>query len=184
MMVAMADPRETTGSPAPEPSTIDEGVRDAAGRHVTLVGVTDDNWRAVADVAPRDDQRAFAAQTAARYQLLSMREGEWHSLGIRANDFVVGHVMWAWDDDDGMPWVGGLVVAAAQQGRGLGRAAMVTLLRWLLARPGAAAVRLSYQPENVVARTMYAGLGFVETDLDMGDEVVAELTRAGATSLL
>ncbi|MEV4810435.1 hypothetical protein [Micromonospora avicenniae] len=36
---------------------IDAGHRDRDGRAVTLRPVDDGNWRAVADVAPRDDQR-------------------------------------------------------------------------------------------------------------------------------
>ncbi|GAA0368726.1 hypothetical protein GCM10009541_08980 [Micromonospora gifhornensis] len=56
--------------------------------------VDDDNWRAVADVVPRDDQRDFIAPSAARYLLLSLREGVWHSLAVCADEEVVGHVMW------------------------------------------------------------------------------------------
>ncbi|EAP97669.1 hypothetical protein JNB_19403 [Janibacter sp. HTCC2649] len=37
--------------------------------------------------------------------------------------------------DDQMPWIGGVLIDAAEQGRGVGRAAMVKLLRWLFARP-------------------------------------------------
>lgn len=154
---------------------IDSGVRDDRGRLVTLTAITDDNWRAVADVVPRDDQRDFVAPSAARYLLLSSREGAWHSLGIRADEDVVGHVMWGYDPDDGAHWVGGLVVDAPRQGEGIGRAAMTVLLRWLTARPGCVRVRLSYQPENVAARKLYAALGFTELDAVEGDEVVAEL---------
>ena len=154
---------------------IDSGARDGRGRLVTLTAITDDNWRAVADVVPRDDQRDFVAPSAARYLLLSLREGEWHSLGIRADEDVVGHVMWAYDPEDGAHWIGGLVVDAARQGEGLGRAAMTVLLRWLTAKPGFVRARLSYQPENVAARKLYASLGFVELDLVEDDEVVAEL---------
>jgi len=154
---------------------IDSGVRDARGRLVTLTAITDDNWRAVADVVPRDDQRDFVAPSAARYLLLSSREGEWNSLGIRADDVVVGHVMWGYDPDDEAHWVGGLVVDAPRQGEGLGRAAMAVLLKWLTAKPDCVRVRLSYQPENVAARKLYAALGFAELDVVEGDEVVAEL---------
>ncbi|MDG4808431.1 hypothetical protein O7634_16905 [Micromonospora sp. WMMD1120] len=52
---------------------IDGGHRDRTGRRITLRSVDDDNWRAVADVAPRDDQRRFVAALGARYLLLSMR---------------------------------------------------------------------------------------------------------------
>ena len=162
---------------------IDQGVVDRAGRRVTLVEVSDTNWRAIADVAPRDDQRDFVPASAARYLLLSAREGVWHSLGVCAGDDIVGHVMWAWDDDDQLPWIGGVVVDAPEQGKGVGRAAMVTLIRWLFAKPGTDAVRLSYQPHNVSARTMYEGLGFVETDIPVDDEIMAELTAARAAPL-
>jgi diamine N-acetyltransferase len=163
---------------------IDRGVVDGAGRRLTLVAVSDANWREIADVAPRDDQRAFVPPSAARYLLLSSREEVWHSLGVRADDLVVGHVMWGWDDDDQMPWIGGVLVDGAEQGRGVGRAAMVTLLRWLFERPDTHAVRLSYQPENVAARAMYVDLGFVESDIFVDDEIMAELTATRAESLL
>ncbi|MEO7269142.1 MAG: GNAT family N-acetyltransferase [Knoellia sp.] len=163
---------------------IDEGVVDGAGRRVSLVDVTDANWRDIADVAPRDDQRDFVPPSAARYLLLSAREGVWHSLGVRADDRIVGHVMWAWDDDDQLHWIGGVVVDAPEQGKGVGRAAMVTLIRWLFAKPDVTAVRLSYEPENVAARTMYMDLGFVETDIPVDDEIMAELTAVRAAPLL
>lgn len=163
---------------------IDEGVDDGAGRRVTLVGVTDATWQDIADVAPRDDQRDFVPPSAARYLLLSARDGVWHSLGIRAEDVIVGHVMWAWDGDDQLHWIGGVLVDAREQGKGVGRAAMVTLLRWLFAKPGVTAVRLSYEPGNVAARSMYADLGFEESDVRVDDEIMAELTTARAAPLL
>lgn len=160
---------------------IDYRVTDGADRRVTLAAVTDDNWRAAADVAPRDDQRDFVPPSAARFLLLSMREGVWHSLAILADGDVVGHLMWGWDDDDRRHWLGGLMVDAAEQGSGVGRAATTVLLRWLFERPDCDAVRLSYQQENTAAARLYASLGFVELDIAEGDEVVAELTRAGGT---
>lgn len=163
---------------------IDEGVVDGAGRQVTLVEVSDANWRDIADVAPRDDQRNFVPPSAARYLLLSAREGVWHSLGVRADDVIVGHVMWGWDDDDQLHWIGGVLIDAGEQGKGVGRAAMVTLIRWLLAKPDVTAVRLSYEPENVAARTMYVDLGFIESDIPVDDEIMAELTAARAAPLL
>jgi diamine N-acetyltransferase len=64
---------------------------------VTLVEVSSDNWRDVADLAPRDGTSA------------------------------VGHVMWG-TDEDGSRWIGGLLVDAAHQGRGLGRAIVQELV--------------------------------------------------------
>lgn len=153
---------------------IDSGVRDRRGRLVTLAAITDDNWRAVADVVPRDDQRDFVSPSAARYLLLSAREGVWNSLGVCADDEVVGHVMWGQDPDDDAHWIGGMMIDAQHQGEGLGRAAMAVLLGWLTARPDCDRVRLSYQPTSAAARNLYAAMGFTELDLVDGDEVVAE----------
>lgn len=151
---------------------IDEEFTDRRGRRITLRDVGDD-WRAVADVAPRDDQRRFVFPLAARYLLLSIIEGGWRSLGIAADDAVVGHLMWA-VDDDGSHWVGGLVVDAAHQGVGVGRAATRTVVAWLLRRPGCEVVRLSYHPDNLAAASLYGDLGFVPTGDTVDDEIVVE----------
>jgi diamine N-acetyltransferase len=149
------------------------GLRDRQGRQISLRQVGED-WREVADVAPRDDQRQFVCALAARYLLLSDREGLWRSLGIYADEVVVGHVMWA-EDEDGSAWIGGLVVDAAAQGLGIGRVATQTLIRWFSEEYGYRVIRLSYQPENVSAARVYESLGFQATGERQDDEIVAEL---------
>ncbi|SCG36249.1 GNAT family N-acetyltransferase [Micromonospora inositola] len=156
---------------------IDAGLRDRAGRHVTLRSVDDGNWRAVADVAPRDDQRDWVPALAARYLVLTMRSDVWTSLAVVADEAVVGHVMWG-VDDDGSRWIGGLVIDAAEQDRGVGRAAVRTLADWLAAQDGGHPVRLSYHPDNTAAARLYESMGFVPTGAMEGDEVVAELSPA------
>ncbi|SCF40321.1 GNAT family N-acetyltransferase [Micromonospora mirobrigensis] len=155
---------------------IDSGLRDRAGRHVTLRPVDDDNWRAVADVAPRDDQRAWVAALAARYLLLADRSEVWTSLAVYADETVVGHVMWG-VDDDGSRWIGGMVVDAAEQDRGVGRATVRTLADWLATQDGGPhPVRLSYHPDNTAAARLYTTLGFHPTGTHDGEELTAELT--------
>jgi diamine N-acetyltransferase len=155
---------------------ISSGLRDRLGRTVTLRPIGDD-WRAVADVAPTDEQRLFVHPLAARYMLTSERGGPWTSLGAYADEEVVGHVMWA-IDDDGSHWIGGLLIDATEQGRGLGRAVTQTLVDWFQQQDGHWASRLSYHPENPVAAGLYASLGFVPTGVvDDDGEIVAELRK-------
>jgi diamine N-acetyltransferase len=156
---------------------IDSGLLDRAGRRVTLRPVDDDNWRAVADVAPRDDQRAWVPALAARYLLLTMRSDVWNSLAVYADETVVGHVMWG-VDDDGSRWIGGMVIDAAEQGRGVGRAAVRTVAAWLADQDGGHPVRLSYHPDNASAARLYTSLGFAPTGAMEDDELVAELRPA------
>ncbi|WP_240137023.1 GNAT family N-acetyltransferase [Streptomyces sp. MUM 178J] len=155
---------------------IDYGLLDRTGRHVVLREIDDENWRAVADIAPLDGQREHVAALAARYLLLSMREGVWRSLAVQADAAVVGHVMWARDEDDGTYWLGGMVIDGPEQAKGLGRAAVRTLIAWLAQQDGCEAIRLSYHPDNAAAARLYTSLGFQPADASEGDEVVAELS--------
>ncbi|QGV82274.1 GNAT family N-acetyltransferase [Streptomyces ficellus] len=159
---------------------MNEQTYDRSGRAIRLVPVDDDNWRAVADVAPRDDQRGFVAALAARYLLLSMRGGVWTSLGITADDRVVGHIMWAYDDEGDAYWIGGMVVDAAEQGRGVGGPAVRALVRLLEDRPDCRRICLSYHPDNTAAARLYERLGFELTGEREDDEVVAALPGSGA----
>ena len=152
---------------------ISSGLSDKLGRVVTLRPIGDD-WRAVADVAPTDDQRGFVYALAGRYILMTERGGPWTSLGVYADETVVDHVMWGLDDD-GSHWIGGLVIDRSHQGHGLGRAVTQTLVDWFRAQPGHWVTRLTYHPDNAAAAALYASLGFVPTgEVDEG-EIVAEL---------
>ncbi|MFH9199981.1 GNAT family N-acetyltransferase [Streptomyces anulatus] len=152
---------------------IDHGHTDSTGRPVTLHEVDADNWRAVADSAPRDDQRDWVPALAARYLVLSSREDTWTSLAVCAGDEVAGHIMWA-RDEDGSHWIGGMLIDAAHQGTGIGRAAVLTLASWLSTRENGTAVRLSYAPANEAAAHLYTSLGFRPTGVEEDGEVVAE----------
>ncbi|WP_406067257.1 GNAT family N-acetyltransferase [Micromonospora sp. NBC_01638] len=154
---------------------INGGHLDRAGRLVTLRPVDDDNWRAVADVAPRDDQRRFVAALGARYLLLSTRSEVWTSLAVYADETVVGHVMWG-VDDDGSHWIGGMLIDAPEQSRGVGRATVQTLATWLSARDGNPPVRLSYHPDNTQAASLYTSLGFHPTGALDEEELITQQT--------
>lgn len=138
---------------------------------LTLADVTSDNWREVADLAPRDEQRGFVYALAGRYLLLGAYGDTWHNLGVLEGDTAVAHVMWG-VDDDGSYWIGGLLVDAAHQGRGIGRATVELLLeRW---HADHRLVRASCHPDNAASRGLFASLGFVETGEWDDDELVVE----------
>jgi diamine N-acetyltransferase len=158
---------------------ISYGFCDKAGRCVTLRQVDDENWRAVADIAPRDEQRRYVPALAARYLLVSMWGGVWKSLAVYADYLVVGHVMWG-RDEDGSHWVGGMLIDGTEQGGGLGRAVVQTVTAWLSEQPGCTVIRLSYHPDNLAARRLYESVGFVATGAIEDGEVVAEMASSTA----
>lgn len=145
---------------------------------VRLVEIDAANWRQVVEITPGPDQERFVAPVA-RYLCLAHYGGEWHPLAIEADGSIVGHVMWALDDDDSV-WLGGLIVDASEQGRGIGRGAVVAFLD-RFTQNGHTNAALSYSPENTAARRLYTDLGFVETGEEEDEEIVARYLRTPAT---
>ncbi len=138
---------------------------------IRLVDVDAANWRRVAAVTPHPEQERFVAATT--YYLCLCHYGDvWRPLAVTQGEDVVGYVQWG-VDDDGSHWIGGLVVDAAHQGRGVGRRVVELLIERLAEPAGAAGLALSYDPGNAAARRLYASLGFVETGEREDDEVVA-----------
>jgi diamine N-acetyltransferase len=151
-----------------------------SGPDIVLRPVDAANWRAVADVAPHPDQARWVAPVT-RYLCLCLYDGEWQPLAVSVDDEVVGFVMWGLDEEEGSHYIGGLVVDAAHQGRGIGRATVVAVLRMFEGQGGYREAALTYAPDNDVARRLYAGLGFVETGEESEGELAARRPRAPVT---
>jgi diamine N-acetyltransferase len=134
--------------------------------------VNADNWRAVVRIEPRGDQRRFVASVSYYLNLCHYGE-EWQPVAFYEDGEPIGFAMWGYDAEDDSHWIGGLVIDAKHQGKGLGRTVMQALLNHLARQSGYREAALSYEPENTVARQLYASLGFVETGERADDEFVA-----------
>ena len=134
--------------------------------------VNADNWRDVIRIEAREDQGRFVASVAYYLNLCHYGE-EWKPLALYQDGEPVGFAMWGYDAEEDSHWIGGFFIGANHQGKGYGRAAMEALLDHLAAQPGYREAALSYEPENTVARRLYASLGFVETGERADDEFVA-----------
>jgi len=92
--------------------------------------------------------------------------------------------MWAVDPEDDSHWIGGLVIDAEHQGKGLGRATVEALLAlWEDQEPSLSGTpyhqaALSVAPDNEMALRMYRSLGFVETGELSDDELVLRRSKA------
>jgi diamine N-acetyltransferase len=137
-----------------------------------LRDVNADNWPDVVRIEPREDQQRFVASVAFYLNLCHYGE-DWRPLALYREGEPIGFAMWAFDTEEESYWIGGLVIGAEHQGKGYGRAAMEAMLDHLAAQPGYREAALSCDPENTVARRLYASLGFVETGERVDDELVA-----------
>jgi diamine N-acetyltransferase len=142
-------------------------------QNVQLVPIDAANWRDVAAVVPRPDQKVFVAPTT-YYLCLAHYDGEWNPLAVVVGGSVVGHVMWAIDEEDGSTWLGGVVIDSAAQSQGVGRAAVLSFID-RFSSDGKSNLALSYAPDNTIARHLYSDLGFTETGEMAEDEIVARL---------
>lgn len=143
---------------------------------VRLVEVDAENWRALTEVKSKPGQERFVASVA-WYLCLAHYGDDWHPLAIEVDGSIVGHLMWAIDEEDGSAWLGGLVIDADAQGSGIGHAALVAFLD-RFTEDGHTNAALSYLPDNTIARKLYADLGFVETGEMADEEIVARYQRS------
>ena len=146
--------------------------------------VTKDNWRALAKLKVREDQRHFVASNV--YSIAEAHYGDdepdgshWDMFpfGIYDENTPVGFAMYAINLSYPKyeAYIIRLMTDENYQGKGYGRFAMSQLLELIRTDERVRNVGISYEPENDVARKLYASFGFVETGEILDGEVVAVL---------
>ena len=139
---------------------------------MTLEDVGADNWRACIALEVEQSQQRFVAPVAHYLALCAYGKSPWQPLAVRVGEEVVGFVMWGIDPEDQSFWIGGLIIDQRHQRRGYGRAVVAQLLE-RAASDGQRAAALSYDPQNTLAQSLYASMGFVETGELVDNETVA-----------
>lgn len=139
-----------------------------------VVPIDADNVDDVLAVTPKDGQDAWV-RPVAWYVAKSAYDGVWTPWALTADGEVVGFLQTAFDPSDGSWCIGGVVVDADHQGRGIGRAVMRQLVADLRGRPGCRLVALTVHEDNATARALYSSLGFTETGERDDDELVMTL---------
>ncbi len=148
---------------------------------MTLREITRENWEQCVRLNVAPEQEPFVASNAVSLAQ-SKYEPEWIPLALYDDDEMVGFVMYGIYAGEGKHWILRAMVDHRRQGKGYGRAAMRLLLDRLRAIPRCDEVAISYEPENDVARRLYASFGFRETGEVIAGETVARLSF-GAVSL-
>lgn len=146
--------------------------------------VTINNWRELIALKVREDQQHFVGSNVhsiaeSKFGYDHPQEGHWDmtSFGIYNGNTPVGFLMIGHNFSN-VPTQGfiiRLMVDEQHQGKGYGRFAMTWLLDYFRADERFKTVGISYEPDNDVARKLYASLGFVETGEIYGGEVVAQI---------
>lgn len=150
---------------------------------IQLKDVDNSNWRAVIKLSVRDDQRHFVADNASSLVQSIFDDnlkGKVITQGIYDGDTLIGFTMYGSDADDpadelGTMWIVRFMIGAEFQGKGYGRAALDYLINYARNQSDIRTIRLSYEPQNIAAKKLYASAGFVEEGMneDWGEMVVA-----------
>lgn len=146
--------------------------------------VTKENWKELIKLKVRDDQKNYVASNL--YSIAEAQfgddipgEGRWDMFpfGIYDAGQPVGFLMisynYAFARFQG--FVTRLMVDEKFQGRGYGKFGMDWMLEKYRADERVKAIAISYEPDNEVARKLYASYGFVETGEIADGEAVALL---------
>jgi len=135
---------------------------------VSLQDVTAENWRAIIGLGVGPGQREWVAPN--HYSLIEaaygLGDGLAHlrlvPLAICADERPVGLLLYNHGPTRERFFIMRLMIDAAFQGRGYGRAALAQLLAGMRAHPQAKEVAISYNRGNEPARRLYESCGFSE----------------------
>lgn len=146
--------------------------------NLELIPVTSENWREIVNLQVRADQTRFVAANT-----ISLLQAHYHPdlyalpYGIYADDMPIGFMMTFHLDKQGDPgtiWIMRFMIGAQHQGIGFGKMALLHVLEFLKRSGAYDTVRISYVPDNEVAKNLYLSVGFVEEGLrEEWGEVVA-----------
>jgi diamine N-acetyltransferase len=144
--------------------------------------VTAQNWNALIKLKVADHQTDFVASnlySIAEAQFGFEDEGHWdlYPFGAYIDDTPVGFVMYAYNFNHSrfQAFIVRLMVDQQFQGRGYGRDIMQLVLQEFRENEKIKNIGISYEPENVAARKLYASLGFVEPGEMLDRELLAVL---------
>ena len=156
---------------------------------VTLRKITADNLWDIVALKVGESQRTFVAdntRSLLEAYVAITNGGTALPFGLYAGDTPVGFLMLSYGCED---WpeapaiardnysLWRLMIDRRYQGRGYGRAALAAALEYVRTFPCGPAEYcwLSYEPDNAVARRLYASFGFEETGDRDGNEIIAAL---------
>ncbi|MBZ9769414.1 GNAT family N-acetyltransferase [Mesorhizobium sp. CA6] len=143
-------------------------------RPVVLRPVGEDNRAAILALELTPEQQGFVASNVDSLEEAG-EDDEAIARAVVAAGRVVGFLMYSAPEDDDEAIIYRFMIDRREQGKGLGRAAVAGVLEEIGLLGHIRRVSICYEPDNEAARRLYAGFGFVETELDEDGEMIAVL---------
>lgn len=93
--------------------------------------------------------------------------------GIYHDDALVGFIMYDYNEKEQCGYISRLMVDRKHQRKGYAKAALSLALEHLKTYEGINKIQISYEPNNIKAKSLYEALGFIENGKVVDDETVA-----------
>lgn len=153
---------------------------------IELRKITADNFDECTNLEVKEKQKHYVASNtvslAEAYVALTNNECIPITYVIYSNNTIVGFVMLSYNEsfhecNENVYWICRLMIDKKSQGKGYSKEAMVKVLELIKTfKWGTASkVYLSYNANNIVAKSLYESLGFIETGEIEDDELIAKL---------
>ena len=143
-------------------------------KQVHLEDVTIDNFIEVSRLTLKEEQKDFIASNAFSLAQSKYQE-ECIPKAIQVNHNIVGFLMYCLDRDDHEYWIYRLIIDQKYQGLGYGQKAMEIILNELKEVATNHLIKISFEPDNYIAKQLYEKLGFQTTGVIDGGEIIYEL---------
>ena len=150
---------------------------------ITLAQVNGDNWEIALQLSVHPEQLRFVAEYAPIAAIglakayVRPYEKIWFPYAIYADDQLVGFLELAYNPDSAHQyWLFHFFIDQSQQGKGYGKQALEVLISFVQENyPLCRELKLSVNPENLVAQQLYSRRGFEPTGeaFDNGELVYA-----------
>ncbi|MGM9618275.1 MAG: GNAT family N-acetyltransferase [Oscillospiraceae bacterium] len=145
---------------------------------VCLKPIGEDNFLDAFHLKLGEGQEAYVSHPIRSLAQAYVYRTQCQPFGIYADESMVGYVMVIYDYDIPEYDIWHMMIDAAQQGKGYGRAALQLVLDYIRQKPFGASnrVALTCNKDNAAALALYRSMGFALTGNQDDDEVELALT--------
>ena len=140
--------------------------------NIQLIEINRDNWEQVIALKVHDEQNNFVASNL--YSLVQAKyQPECKPLAIYDDCLLVGFLMYVIPTaEQNDYWIYRLMIDKNHQQKGYGKIAMQQVVDLIKQDKEYSKIYISFEPNNLVAKTLYERLGFVSTGEMDGGEII------------
>lgn len=143
---------------------------------ITLTDVNKNNYEVVCNLSVTDDQLDYIAENV--WSLVESKfNPSYQTRAICLDGEPVGFFMWVPDAEQRIT-IWRFMVDKNHQNKGIGRKALSLAIDEIRHTDPLKAIAIGYNPNNLVAKNLYASVGFVEVGMDEEVEEMLAVIRA------